>query len=360
MKMFHCECGQRVFFENFVCLQCGEVLGFDPRNFTLWALEESPNGTWRQSGIDRGDAYRLCQNRVEFNVCNWLVPAGSDYEFCVSCRLNRVIPNLSIPHNSERWAKLEQAKRRLLYTLLRLGLPVDATERCRGLMFEFLEDQRSNPLVNESHVLIGHADGVITLNVAEADDAIREQVRQQMGELYRTLLGHLRHESGHYYWLRLIHDSEHVTAFRELFGDERADYKQAIERYYQRDDQSALQGSQYVSTYAGAHPLEDWAECWAHYLHMIDTMETAETHGAVERSADSGFAAFANDWIGLSVTLNDLNRSMGFDDAYPFVLSSSVIDKLTFIHRQVERAVQQPEALVNSQTHSVNFPARHS
>src|SRR6185436_17928775 len=191
---------------------------------------------------------------------------------CRSCRLDKVIPNLANAGAKEGWHRLESAKRRLLYTLIDLGLPVE------GLAFQFLEDAPGG-----NKVFTGHEGGVITINVAEADDPFREKMRVQMGEAYRTLLGHFRHEVGHHYWERLVSQSDRLAGFRERFGDERADYDQARQRHYEQGP-PADWGTRFVSVYASMHPWEDWAETWAHYLHMTDTLETARAHGVVVRA----------------------------------------------------------------------------
>ena len=233
--------------------------------------------------IVTGDAkYRPCRNYSEFNVCNWLLPADSDSTYCIACELNEVIPSLEAPANRAWWSNLEAMKRRLVYSLLRLELPLVSRykDRERGLAFAFLEDQRRNPNVMEEFVLTGHAEGLITVNLAEADLINREIARQSLGEAYRTLLGHFRHESGHYYFDRLIVDRDRRDDFRNIFGDERQDYSKALDEYYSAERCHDFD-SEFISAYARAHPIEDWAECWAHYLHMFDTLETAAEHGLV-------------------------------------------------------------------------------
>src|SRR5262249_50270393 len=155
------------------------------------------------------------------------------------------------------------AKRRLVYTLLALNLPLVSRQEDResGLSFEFLADP-ADPAA--PRVMTGHAGGVITVNVAEADDAERERRRLQMNEPYRPLLGAFRHEIGHYYWDRLIRGSARLAAFRETFGDERADYAEALDRHHAGGPPGDWQ-DRFVSAYASSHPWEDWAETWAHY-----------------------------------------------------------------------------------------------
>ena len=348
MKNFLCTCGQTLYFENTQCTSCHRRLGFDPERRALLALDpmygdsaETP-GSWRAA--DGGQLYQRCLNDIEYGVCNWLVSTPG-MSYCLACSLNYIVPGVETSYRQMQkrqwWASMEQAKRRLLYTLMVLGLPVPSKteEPGSGLAFAFLEDQRSNPLVRELHVLTGHAEGLITVNLAEADNEIRERARQRLGEPYRTLLGHFRHESGHYYFDKLICSEEDLQTFRLLFGDERIDYDRAIAAHYDVQD-IVERRADMISGYAQAHPLEDWAECWAHYLHMIDTLETAAEYGVVvQTDAYSSWslnieACFAQ-WSQVSVMLNALNRSMGLEDAYPFVLSAQTLNKLRFVHRMI-------------------------
>jgi hypothetical protein len=233
-----------------------------------------------------------------------------------------------------------------MYTLLNLRLPTAPKSRdARGLAFEFLADQPG------AQTLTGHADGVITINLAEADDAERERRRRALGEPYRTLLGHMRHEVGHYYWDRLIDGTDRHGEFRALFGDERDDYEAALQRHYANGPAADWQ-TQFVSAYASAHPWEDWAETWAHYLHITDTLETAAACGVSIRprrrdeptmaDAPAGAGTLAGrfdrliaSWFPLTYLLNSLNRGLGIADAYPFVLSPPAIEKLRFVHETV-------------------------
>lgn len=299
--------------------------------------------------------YRLCRNYVEHNICNWVVATDDPSGLCVSCRMTTVIPDLSVQDNLARWYRLEAAKRRLVVGLLSLGLPVrtanpaDATQH--ALAFQFLADQREAGAATATAVLTGHEDGLITLNIAEADDPERERRRVEMHEPYRTLAGHLRHEVGHYYWDRLIRDSRRLRPFRALFGDERADYAQALATHYSQGPAPDWQG-RYISAYASAHPWEDWAETWAHYLHMVDSLETAFESGLSlnpRRRSDPQFVAMRaftaprigsfrrmlERWLSLTYILNDLTRGLGLNHAYPFVLSEPVIGKLKFVHNTI-------------------------
>ncbi|MDP9034714.1 MAG: putative zinc-binding peptidase, partial [Myxococcota bacterium] len=289
MKIFTCSaCHQVLFFENVQCTKCGHTLAFLPDHGTVSALEavdrrdaavSSPPGLMvALAPTARGQRYRLCRNYVEHAACNWAIPVADENELCRACRLNDVIPNLSDGHAKEGWRRMERAKRRLLHTLIELGLPVESKhETPGGLAFCFLEDGAS------SKVFTGHNDGIITINLAEADDPFREKTREQLGETYRTLLGHFRHEIGHYYWDRLIKNSNDLAAFRDLFGDEQADYAAALRRHYELGAPPDW-ASTFVSAYASMHPWEDWAETWSHYLHMVDTLETARTYGLAVRA----------------------------------------------------------------------------
>lgn len=279
-----------------------------------------------------GNGYSLCKNSVDYDVCNWIV-TEDDASYCISCGLNHTIPNLMAADRRRWWKSLERAKRRLIYSLLALKLPIVGREQDdEGLAFEFIEDKRSNPGVLEEHVSTGHQNGLITINITEADHVNREITRQFTGELYRTLLGHFRHESGHYYFERLINNELLLNKFRELFGDERQDYKSALQNYYINKD-TMVRDPELISHYAQAHPLEDWAEVWSHYLHMMDTLETAAAHNmpqGLDHFDDIDQALLK--WSELAIILNSLNRSMGLEDAYPFVLSELTLKKLRFVH----------------------------
>jgi hypothetical protein len=332
VKLFTCDnCGQTLYFENSRCMSCGVALAFNPESARLAVLREPA---------------LLCRNGRQHDACNWLVPVGSGAEFCASCDLSEVIPDLSDATNNQAWRRIEAAKRRLLYSLYALKLPVvsrkDRPEG--GLAFRFLKGTENEP------VMTGHENGVITLNIDEADFAFRENMREKMGEGYRTVLGHLRHEIGHYYWDLLVRN-EMLEGFRALFGDERASYEDSLERHY-GNGPPANWADSFISAYATMHPWEDWAETWAHYLHMVDTLETAKSHGltvrapaadgpgeriATDRLAFSDFEALTAGWNALTLALNSLNRSMGMKDAYPFVLSPKVLGKLRFVHELVRK-----------------------
>ncbi|HJZ60201.1 MAG TPA: putative zinc-binding peptidase [Gemmataceae bacterium] len=352
MKVFRCDhCRQLVFFENVRCVSCNHQLAYLSDLGVVGSLEPAGDGLWKtpiRRAADR--TYRLCRNYTAENVCNWAVRSDDPHPFCPSCRLTRVIPDLSKPGHREAWYRLEVAKRRLVYTLLALKLPVlnRTDDPDRGLAFEFLSDPE-DPTV--PRVLTGHAGGVITVNLAEADDAERERRRHQFHEPYRTLLGHFRHESGHYYWDRLIRESDRLVGFRGRFGDDRADYAEALARHH-ADGPPADWQSRFVSAYASSHPWEDWAETWTHYLHMTDALETAAACGVRLRPPRPGdptlqaipdpvddqpesFEELMASWFPLTYVLNNLNRGLGLTDAYPFVLTGPAIEKLRFVHDTV-------------------------
>jgi hypothetical protein len=338
MKRFACSCGMRVFFDDYWCTACGADLGYAPG---LGEFLARPPNTYAFPAAD-GTAWKACRNRDDHFVCNWLLPADDPRPYCAACKLNSVIPNLSSEHNLRLWRRIEHAKRRLVYSLLQFGLPLEATPGRPPLRFEFLEDQRSNPQMAESLVMTGHRAGIITINLLEADDVARHAVREQMSERYRTLLGHFRHESGHYYEGLLVPQGAARDAWRELFGDERADYPAALERYHEAGPAPDW-GASYISPYASSHPMEDWAECWSHYLHITDGMETARATRFVAEPPSTDWDQEISHWISVSVRLNELARGLGVDDPYPFVLNGPVRAKLAFIHLRLA-AIRSAEA----------------
>lgn len=352
-RVWQCQCGQSVFFRNSQCLACQAALGYWPQGNLVASLAPGlGEGLWLLDGEPEAGALRRCANLDTPAACNWLLAADEPHSLCLACRLNRTVPDLSLVENHSRWRKLETAKRRLTAQLLHLGLIVEpkSEQHPEGLAFDFIGvDLEGNAPTT------GHANGLITLDVREADDDWRERVRVQLHEPYRTLLGHLRHEVGHYYWDRLIADSAWQEDFRALFGDERQSYAEALERHYQQGAPSDW-AQAHVSAYATMHPWEDWAETWAHYLHMTDALDTALALGMNASSLDldyppfqaedlyrpddphgDRFLAFLNAWVELSAMLNELSRSMGQVDFYPFVLGKPVVAKLHFIHLLITR-----------------------
>ena len=348
MKLFECQhCGQLLYFDNTRCERCGHVLGFLPHRTMLSALNAGSGGYWYPLASP-DEPFNFCANAIH-DACNWLVAAAGSDKFCLACRLNRTIPNLDVSENILLWQRLEAAKHRLVYGLLRLGLPLASKieDAEFGLAFDFLADS-GTVFQEDSQVVTGHAKGLITIDISEADDAERERHRRDMAEPYRTLLGHFRHEIGHHYWERLIRTSVWHEAFRQMFGDERDDYGGALEAHYANGPRSDWR-EHYVSSYASAHPWEDFAETWAHYLHIVDTLETADAFGLriypkagrnpvlrMEIDFDpyrqENFDALVEAWLPLTYAVNSLNLSMGQPDLYPFVLAPTVIGKLRFVH----------------------------
>jgi hypothetical protein len=269
--------------------------------------------------------------------CNWLLEPDDYHNQCLSCRLTRTIPIQDNDRNLRRWRILEASKRRLVYNLLDHGLEFETREHNPegGLAFDFLEDSRSNPNVAADHILTGHNNGLITINAAEADPEFRVSVRESMNERYRTILGHYRHEIGHYYFNKLVMTSDWIKYFIYTFGNPDNDYQAALDRYYKNGPRWDWQ-YYHISAYASMHPMEDWAETWAHYLHMCDTLETAESFNMtkVNLKHDS-FDSIIGRWMDLTVAMNALTRSVGKPDAYPFVIKKHVIEKLGFVHRVV-------------------------
>lgn len=369
MKTFQCYCGNSLHFENSQCFSCDRMVAYLPDEKQLSALEPIVSGNW--TALLNNQQYRQCKNFSDFNVCNWMVAASDDEVLCVSCSLNQTIPNLDEAKNLTLWYRIESAKRRLLYTLYSLSLPVVGRQQdsCRGMGFAFLQDEVTqdefnNELYIKQSVATGHNSGIITINLLEAEHVSRLEMRDKMNERYRTLLGHFRHESGHYYWDCLINDTDRITGFRELFGDERLDYQQSLKTYYDQGPPKRWQDT-WISAYASMHAWEDWAETWAHYLHMVDTVETAHDfsfriHGHIvsepalepdptKMPLTSGyvtpisFEELFDDWCRLSVALNSLNRSMGMDDAYPFVISDVALKKLRYIHNIISEVSVQSQ-----------------
>jgi hypothetical protein len=345
MKLYTCDnCQNLLYFENNICLNCKHTIGFDTSSLSLISLLPSSNNEFL-AFLDKKKKYRICKN-AEYGTCNWLVEAGNPSPWCTACAFNRVIPTLNSEENLKRWSNIEIAKHRLIYSLLRLRLPllVKKENEEEGLAFDFMAD-----VSPEERVMTGHDKGTITLNIEEGDEAARTRHKLDLGEKYRTLLGHFRHEIGHYYWDVLIRDSSSLKKYRELFGNEQKDYGEALKAYYE-NGVPASWSENFISPYATAHPWEDWAETWAHYLHMMDTLETAYSFGIRIRSGELGddpaikasivrdpydipdFDRIMKLWLPLSFAVNSLNRSMGHADFYPFIISPGVSRKLEFIH----------------------------
>ncbi len=347
-RAYRCDCGRPVFFLNSHCLGCDASLGYEPVLGELRTLQPGEGAnTWRPTGDGSTESdYRRCANFDSPAGCNWLVPVDDASALCIACRLNRTLPDLSDSDNQRYWKSIEAAKRRLVSQLLALDLPVEPkTENPElGLAFDILRSPAEGP-----RVLTGHDNGLITLNAEEADDAKREKIRTALHEPYRTLLGHFRHEIGHYYWDRLVWNTAWLEPFRELFGDERADYSAAIKANYDNGPPPDW-AHRHISSYASSHPWEDWAETWAHYLHIVDSLDTAMAHGLDAEDLDMEIEPFTRDdlydpddpnadralfflnsWVEMITVLNEMARSLGHPDFYPFVMPRAVVKKLHFV-----------------------------
>lgn len=346
MKIFTCQtCAQVLFFENTSCERCGSRLGYLPERETLSSV--APQGLSWVARAQPKTPYRFCAN-WEHGACNWMVAADDPIAYCRACRHNRSVPNLGHLANKLPWQRMEEAKRRLFYSVIKFGLPLTCPgeDRWEPLVFDILSDAP-----NQKKIITGHDNGVITISLEEADDAKREALRSQMAETYRTLLGHFRHEVGHYYWDILVRDEGKFDAFRSTFGDERESYEAALAKHY--SEGAPLRWHEnFVSAYATTHPWEDFAETWAHYIHMVDTLEMAYAFGLsvsprVDRNDELATSVDKNPyrmidiksivdaWVPVTIAVNNLNRSMGQPDLYPFVLSPAVVVKLDYIHQLI-------------------------
>ncbi|MHA7967934.1 zinc-binding metallopeptidase family protein [Rhizobium sp. CAU 1783] len=350
MRLFNCSnCANIVHFDNVGCVTCGMRLAWRPSQFDMVAI--AADGAIFHDPAGPASLLQPCGN-ADAGGCNWLVEDGHCSGLCLACRHNLTIPDLSTQENVANWQRIEAAKRYVIYSLLRFGLPLvtRAEDPATGLGFDFLADEA---VPSGQPVMTGHANGLITLNIAEASDAEREARRVSLGEPFRTLVGHFRHEIGHYYWDRLVQDRGDLEAFRALFGDERRDYGEALQQHYANGPMGGWEQS-YISAYAASHPWEDFAETWAHYFHIVDALDTADAFGlrtrpeiaSPELTLTTTFDAYravdakvlVDAWVPLTVALNSINRSMGQRDLYPFVLSVPVFKKLQYVHDLVHGA----------------------
>ncbi len=340
MKVFQCgHCNYPLFFENNTCENCGHLSGY--RDLDRQMVTFDPAGSSLISDREKIE-YKYCKNKAH-GVCNWIIAKNYPHDYCRSCQLNRTIPDLSVKENFPNWHHLEVAKHRLIYQLQKIGLdlPSKMTNE-EGLCFDFVTKN------NDPNLMTGHANGVITILLKEADSVLREQARKDLQEPYRTLIGHLRHEVGHYFWERLISENQDaLQTFRNIFGNEEANYADALQTYYKQGAPDDWRDS-YISKYATSHPWEEWAETWAHYLHIMDMVETAHFFGLeVNSKAISenmkiastfdpytikDFRSIVQTCIPLSYAVNSINRSMGISDVYPFVITAAVVKKMSFIH----------------------------
>lgn len=312
------------------CRSCNTAIGFALGDMTVVALDDDTDWVRCSEYDDAG--------------CNWLVHPSDDPR-CEACRLTRSVARVDGQEEYQYLLRVEAAIKRLVYQLTDLGLPiVNRFEDPNGGLAFDLPSSRHGP------VTIGHANGVITLDLAESNDAHREMLRHQLSEPYRTVLGHVRHEVGHYYWTVLIDNDGRTDAFRARFGDERQSYQDALTRHYHQGPPEGWPAN-YVSAYATMHPWEDWAETFAHYLHVRDALQTAHEYGIaidgpIPVSAIGEDATglnvrewiFAREWSRFIAAFNAVNRSMGHGDLYPFDLSAPALTKLAFVHDIVRGA----------------------
>lgn len=347
MRLFQCShCAAPVYFDNMTCLRCEYALGYAYESGLMAAFAVDEAGEWRAPDAakptGKPEPCRPCANRAVLS-CNWMLDTDDSGDLCQSCRLTSVYPDQSVEENVLAWQTCELSKRRWLYAIRTLGLPVAPKTDAfpDGITFRFMQS-----VGTKTQVMTGHADGVITINAAESDPVARLSAREAMEEPYRTLLGHFRHESGHYYWQRLIERDDQVLAnYRAVFGDERQDYGEALKQHYEQGA-PADWAVHFVSQYAASHPWEDFAETWAHYLHIVDAVEVAESwkvsidgypRNEIDQftapiAANEGFKSLMARWLPLSLLANSLNRSLGHDDAYPFAPSATVLNKLGWVH----------------------------
>lgn len=371
MKTFTCSCKDKqiLFFESKSCVACERVVGVDDAfdRVEPYDFDEKSGAYFKASKPEA--VYQKCDNNEKYGACNGMVNMDTfvpvpdkDEVLCFACRFNETIPDLSIDEHIPLWKKMEVAKRRAIYTLKALSLPLETIleNPQSGLSFDFVADRNAkdhfaSKLANQDAVFTGHDNGNITINLAEADEVARSNTKLAMSEKYRTLLGHFRHELGHYYFDKLIIGSPQKQKLcKKYFGDDELDYAKSLEKHY-KSGAPKNWSDDFISKYATMHPYEDWAETWAHYMHIIDTLETAknfnitgstslevdvhEDVGDLHLPQESSFLfsgtsidTILDTWMDFSIILNSLNRSMGLNDAYPFVLTQSVRKKLSFIH----------------------------
>ncbi|MBR26535.1 MAG: hypothetical protein CML46_06295 [Rhodobacteraceae bacterium] len=330
MRLFACPaCGTTVYFRNLAC-SCGAEVAFDPDAAAFVALAEA-------------DA-QPCANRTVIR-CNWRADSDGPGAYCRSCMMTDVAPDPVVPEAAEQWAEAEAAKRWVLTNLARWGWFGPEDPGPRPSFHLLAEETRHGP----ADVIMGHADGLVTINLAEADPAERVKRREDLGEAFRTLQGHFRHELAHFLQMRLVQTPEFADGFRALIGDEREDYGAALERHYAEGPPADWQ-SRFVSEYASCHAHEDWAESTAHLLHLTDIADSFEAAGLCSPDLPPGYDAYAETdaaalierACALGLALNHVNRAMGQPDLYPFVLPEPAREKLAFVHRWLRAPAPVP------------------
>ena len=343
MKTYHCSCGQTIFYENSLCLACGSELGFCPTCRNMVSLVAGDDGTPRCGNAKCGATLIKCANYTEHDVCNRCVATPSEETLCDCCRINDTIPDLTVAGNKAKWFRLEAAKRRLFYDLGELGLPygTEADGIEPPLRFDFKADGIPQFILwrrvgNAERVYTGHAAGRITINIREVDSVEREKLRVDLGEAHRTLIGHFRHEIGHFYWDVLVKGRREEECIA-VFGDHNnPTYSEALERHY-KEGAPANWPEHYISGYATMHPWEDFAETWAAYLDMVSVLDTAEHagFGGATRMVYADIDPIIARYKELGIVLNEFNRGMGLLDVVPEVFVPAVVEKLRYIHRLV-------------------------
>lgn len=360
MKNFSCGCGATVYFESNHCVACKSELGWCLSCNTLRSIAADANDQYHCGEPTCGKPLSKCHNYATEQVCNRCVETeaiGEGQILCNYCKYNETIPDLSIKGNREKWHRIELAKRRLLYTLDLLGLPYGtAAENFPvPLSFDFKGDatQKRTLWFNMNkveQVYTGHASGKVTINIREADNVERERARMSFGEAHRTIIGHFRHEMGHYFWDVLVKnqcEAECVAVFGDHFDP---DYGTALEIYYQNGAKENWKKN-YISGYATMHPWEDFAESFATYLDMISVLDIAfhaDELYAVEPTQAS-FADISKHYSKLGLLLNEMNRAMGLLDLVPEVHTAGILKKVEFIHDLLSNAASYPRQAADSQ-----------
>ena len=334
MQSFQCQCGNKLFFHSTHCLGCNRQTGFCDFCRQTTSVDGDVNEVLTCNQPNCSADVVFCRNFEPHGVCNRLIsakaPATTNEKhvgLCDFCKLTTVIPDLAIAGNAEKWRRLEKAKQRVLYALDTLGFPFrdDANSPFPAVRFEFKAD-------GVEPVSTGHNNGCIVINIEEADSVKRELSRVQLGEPQRTLVGHFRHEMGHYFWSRLVNpNNQLLKQFRELYGDELSlEYGQAIDAYY-RNGPAGVWQTNYVSAYATMHPWEDFAETFATYVDMCSVLNTANHFGTADVVFDD-LDTMVESYSKIGVMANEFNRDMGLLDLVPEVFTSPVIEKLRFVH----------------------------
>ena len=350
MQTFPCVCGATLFFENTRCLKCGRETGWCPACAAVVPLD--PDGdAYRCARPGCGRRLAKCANYREHDVCNRLIAVADGAEgagaLCGACRFNHTVPDLSVEGNARKWARLEAAKRRMLYDLDLLSLPYGTAAEGFPLPlgFDFKADtipsdaDRHEGEAEGEQVYTGHADGLITINIKEADSVEREKARVSFNERQRTLIGHFRHEVGHYFWQLLVQDEDEAACVA-VFGDhEDPTYSDALQAYYEsgpRDDWREA----FVSPYATMHPWEDFAETFAAYLDLAGVLDTAAWNGMGRWRVLPGSRVepLVEEYARVGTAMTEMNRTMGLPDYVPQTFGPGVAPKLGYVHGLVARA----------------------